>query len=66
MARIKAHAKFDRAEWRLRYLVPLWVLQILLAVVILSIFGLQLRKTIEKWQGEHGDDREGFPAFTVA
>ena len=66
MGRHKAHAKFDRAEWRLRYLVPLWVLQTILSVVMLGVFGSQLRGTIEKWEGEDKDERGAFPASTVA
>lgn len=66
MARHRAHAKFDRAEWHLRYLIPLWILQIVLAVVMLGVFGWQLRKTIEKWEGDDKDDRGRFPTFEVA
>lgn len=65
MARHKAHAKFDRAEWRLRFLIPLWLLQTVLAVVMLGVFGSQLRKTIEEWQAEDNDQKESFPVFTV-
>ena len=65
MGRHKAHAKFDRSEWRLRYLIPLWLLQTVLAVVMLIVFGLQLGKTINEWKGEDKDDRKAFPTFTV-
>lgn len=66
MGRHKAHAKFDRAEWRLRFLIPLWLLQTVLAVVILGVFAAQLRQTVEGWKGADPGARGWFPAFTVA
>ena len=65
MGRHKAHAKFDRAEWRLRYLIPIWVLQTALAVVMLGVFGSQLHRTMDTWNRKDEDDREAFPTFTV-
>ena len=65
MGRHKAHAKFDRAEWRLRYLIPLWLLQTVLAVAMLGVFGSQLGKTIKEWKKENEDERKDCPTFEV-
>ncbi|SPO01380.1 uncharacterized protein DNG_04056 [Cephalotrichum gorgonifer] len=66
MGRHKAHARFDRAEWRLRFLIPLWLLQTVLAIITLIVFGWRLSGTMKAWKEADEDTRASFPSLTVA
>ena len=54
MANHRAQAQFDRAKWRLLVLLPVWVLQLLLATVMMGLFSWRLGDTIK-----HYDERDG-------
>jgi hypothetical protein len=52
MGHHRAQAQFDRANWRLRVLVPIWVSQALLAAGLAGLFGWRLSETLETWEDE--------------
>ncbi|KAJ6441232.1 Centromere protein V [Purpureocillium lavendulum] len=54
MANHRAQAQFDRAKWRLLVLLPVWVLQLLLATAMMGLFSWRLGDTIK-----HYDERDG-------
>ncbi|PKS07131.1 hypothetical protein jhhlp_005731 [Lomentospora prolificans] len=64
MGRHRAHARFDRAQWRLRFLVPLWVLQLLLSIAVLALFATTLQATLRSWK-DGKEHEEGFPLLIV-
>ncbi len=64
MGRHRAHAKFDRAGWRLRFLVPLWLVQVMLSAALLGVYGTLLQKTLEAWNKQEAKGRS-FPLVVV-
>jgi hypothetical protein len=52
MGHHRAQAQFDRAKWRLWVLVPIWMVQTLLAAGLGGLFGWRLSETMETWDEE--------------
>lgn len=63
MARHRAQAQFDRARWQLRLLVPLWVLQQLLAVANIGLFSWRLGDTLLHYNER--EQADGTPIFEL-
>lgn len=50
MANHRARAQFDRAKWRLSLLLPLWALQLTLAMSMTALFSWRLGDSVK----DHG------------
>ena len=49
MATHKAQAQFERSRWRLMLLVPIWTLQLLLALGIMGLFAWRVGNTLKDY-----------------
>lgn len=47
MGSLQAQAQFERARWRLRMLLPLWFLQLALALTTAGLFAWRLGDSIK-------------------
>ncbi|WYZ34287.1 hypothetical protein EsH8_I_000563 [Colletotrichum jinshuiense] len=48
----RQQAQFDRARWRMALLLPLWILQLLVLLVIIGLFSWRLSDTLKNWETE--------------
>ncbi|KAK2057992.1 hypothetical protein LY76DRAFT_74417 [Colletotrichum caudatum] len=48
----RQQAQFDRARWRMVLLVPLWILQLLVLLVVIGLFSWRLSDTLNNWETE--------------
>ena len=53
MGSLRAQAQFERARWRLRLLLPLWILQLSLTLTMAGLFSWRLGDSMK-----HYDDRD--------
>ncbi|GJC77707.1 hypothetical protein ColLi_00545 [Colletotrichum liriopes] len=60
----RQQAQFDRSRWRMALLVPLWVLQLLVLLVIIGLFSWRLSDTLKNWETEE-QTRGMFPMVEV-
>ncbi|WQF78444.1 hypothetical protein CDEST_03458 [Colletotrichum destructivum] len=48
----RRQAQFDRARWRMALLIPFWVLQLLVLLVVVGLFSWRLSDTLRNWDTE--------------
>ncbi|GJC91703.1 hypothetical protein ColKHC_00529 [Colletotrichum higginsianum] len=48
----RRQAQFDRARWRMALLIPFWVLQLLVLLVVVGLFSWRLSDTLKNWDTE--------------
>ncbi|KAK1638867.1 hypothetical protein BDP81DRAFT_370529 [Colletotrichum phormii] len=60
----RQQAQFDRSRWRMALLVPLWILQLLVCLVVVALFSWRLSDTLRNWETEE-ETKEMFPMVEV-
>ncbi|GKT48489.1 uncharacterized protein ColSpa_08670 [Colletotrichum spaethianum] len=60
----RQQAQFDRARWRVALLVPFWILQLLVLLVVIGLFSWRLFDTVKNWETEE-QTRGMFPMVEV-
>ncbi|OLN94335.1 hypothetical protein CCHL11_02823 [Colletotrichum chlorophyti] len=60
----RQQAQFDRARWRMALLIPLWILQLLVLLVIVGLFSWRLSDTLKNWDTEE-ETKGMFPMVEV-
>lgn len=54
LVNIRDQAKFDRAQWLLKVLVPCWMVQISLFIILVGVSGYLLSNTMKDSEEERG------------
>ncbi|KAF4774712.1 hypothetical protein HER10_EVM0002654 [Colletotrichum scovillei] len=60
----RQQAQFDRSRWRMALLVPLWILQLLVFLVVIALFSWRLSDTLRNWETEE-ETKGMFPMVEV-
>ncbi|TQN64541.1 hypothetical protein CSHISOI_10882 [Colletotrichum shisoi] len=60
----RRQAQFDRARWRMALLIPFWVMQLLVLLVVVGLFSWRLSDTLKNW-GTEEQTKGMFPLVEV-